>query len=395
VTFEIRLTTPDDAAAAWALGSLAFGYHHETMPADWATRGHPGRWQWGIFDGGRLLAKAVDREQGHWFGGRVVPAAGVAGVAVAADVRGTGLGRQVLNRLLIGAHERGAVISTLFDTTPFPYRQLGWEEVGALTKTAVPAMIFSGLRVPGGITTRAATVDDVPAIHEIYETVARAGTGLMDRTGPAFTRTPEEELASWDGVTVAAGRDGVVGYSTWDRGPGYDASGRVIVGDLIGLTTEATTALLAMLGQWGSVAPTVVLRYGGPDPVHLLTSVSIHGRVEQSQPWMLRLVDVAGAVAARGWSPLVSGSVDVHLTDVECPWNSGTFRLVLGGGEARWEPGGTGLVRFTPRGLASWYAGAASPDTLRRAGLLDGPTDGDPFLLAATAGPAPTLLNYF
>jgi predicted acetyltransferase len=169
----------------------------------------------------------------------------------------------------------------------------------------------------------------------------------------------------------------------------------VLVGDLMGLTVDATTALLAMLGQWGSVAPAIVFRHGGPDVLQLLTAVSIHGRVEQSQPWMLRLVDVAEAVAARGWSPLVNGAVDIELTDVECPWNSGAFRLVLDGGEARWEPGGAGRVRFTPRGLASWYAGAASPDTLRRAGLLDGSTDHDQLLLAATAGPTPSLLNYF
>ena len=31
-----------------------------------------------------LVAKAVDRRQGHWFGGRLVPASGVAGVAVTA-----------------------------------------------------------------------------------------------------------------------------------------------------------------------------------------------------------------------------------------------------------------------------------------------------------------------
>jgi len=32
---------------------------------------------------------------------------------------------------------------------------------------------------------------------------------------------------------------------------------------------------------------------------------------------------------------------------------------------------------------------------LRRAGLLDGPDDDDAFLAVATAGPEPTLLDYF
>jgi predicted acetyltransferase len=394
VTYEIRLLTAEDAPAAWALGSLAFGYHHERMPTEWSAA--PGRHHWGLFDdGGRLLAKALDREQGHWFGGRVVPASGVAGVAVAADVRGAGLGRRVLTRLLAEARARGALISTLFHTTPWPYRRVGWEEVGALTKTALPTMLLEGLAVPAAVSTRAATVEDMPNVHTIYTAVARASTGMLDRSGPLFTRSAEEELASWNGTTVAVGDGQVLGYSTWDRGPGYDASGRILVGDLMAISDDATIALLAMLGRWASVAPKLVLRHGGIDPVQLLTSLAIHGRTEQRQPWMLRLIDAAEAIAARGWSPHVRGAADLELVDPECPWNAGTFRLELKDGQGGLVPGGRGSVRLTPRGLAAWYAGATSPDVLRRAGLIDGGRDHDDFLLAATAGPAPTLLDYF
>ena len=388
MTFDIRRLGDDDTADAWALGSIAFGYHNEPMPTNWSGD-RPGRRSWGVFnERGRLLAKALDREQAHWFGGNLVAASGVAGVAVAADVRGSGLGRMLLTRLLAEARERGAAISTLFHTTPVPYRRLGWEEVGALVKTAVPAMLFDALRLPPGITTRAATVEDVPAIREIYKTVAQAGTGMMDRSPPTYNQTPEQELADWNGVTVAVHEGRILGYTTWDRGAGYDASGRVFVGDLMGDTAEATTALLAMLGQWGAVAPTLVFRHGGPDPLHLLTGLTTHGRIEQRQPWMLRLVDAAAAIAARGWSPYVSGSVDVDLIDEVCPWNSGAYRFSIEGGQAQWEPGGRGSVRLTARGVASWYAGAASPDVLRRAGLLDGPPEHDAFLVGYDGGAA-------
>jgi predicted acetyltransferase len=100
------------------------------MPADSAAV-RPGRRPWGVLDAdGRLLAKAVDREQGHWFGGRVVPASGVAGVAVAADVRGGGLGRAVLTRLLEAARDRGAVVSTLFRPLPCPTAASGGRRSG-------------------------------------------------------------------------------------------------------------------------------------------------------------------------------------------------------------------------------------------------------------------------
>jgi hypothetical protein len=51
---------------------------------------------------------------------------------------------------------------------------------------------------------------------------------------------------------------------------------------------------------------------------------------------------------------------------------------------------------MTARGLAVLYAGAGGPALVRRAGLLAGGDERtDAFLQAATAGPAPALLDYF
>src|SRR6185503_15238156 len=109
----------------------------------------------------------------------------------------------------------------------------------------------------------------------------------------------------------------------------------------------------------------------------------------------MRRPPAPAAVAARGWPPHLSGAVDLALDDDVCPWNSGAWRLVLDGGEGRLEPGGSGAVRMTMRGLAVWYAGAADPTVLRRAGLLAGDDSADAFLAAASAGPRPALEDYF
>jgi predicted acetyltransferase len=386
----------EDSAAAWRLSAVAFGYADRPMPADWSPE-VPGRVHWGVFDeAGRLVAKAVDREQGHWYGGRIVPASGVAGVAVAPECRGGGLVRTVLTPLLAHARERGAVISTLFDTTPFPYRRLGWEEVGALTSIALPTTALTVVRAPKDVTLRPATESDVPVLHELYRTVARAGAGMMERSGPMFTSTPQELLAAFHGLTLAVAASGTVeGYASWDRTSGYDTGGKLTVYDLIGVSPEATAALLAMLGSWTSVAPTAVLRLAPGDPA-LLQLSSAGATIHSVNPWMSRVVDVAGAVAARGWPAPLVGAVDVTLLDEACPWNAGEFRLVLDGGAGRIEPGGRGGAVLTERGLALLYAGAASTAVVRRAGLLTG---GDPatdaFLDAAFAGPRPALLDYF
>jgi predicted acetyltransferase len=346
-----------------------------------------------VFDDGLLVAKAVDREQGHWFGGRAVPASGVAGVAVATERRGAGLARVVLTRLLVAARERGALVSTLFPTTPLPYRALGWEECGAIEWTAVPTATLAALRIPPGVRPRAATAEDEPALRELYRDLARAGTAMLDRSGPAWARGV---LDDYDGVSVVEDDQGrLTGYMSWDREPGYRETGMVTVDDFVVTTPVAGQALLSILGGWAAVAPTIRMKLSTVDPA-VLASSSWHAPVVDRRPWMLRLVDAAGAVAARGWSPHLTGTVALELVDAECGWNAGPHRLVLDAGHGRLEPGGPGGLRLGPRGLALWYAGVASPDLLRRAGLLVGSDpDGEALLQVATAGPLPQLLDYF
>jgi predicted acetyltransferase len=390
---DIRRLGDADLDSAARLSRLAFGGDPQAAPP--VVRAAMARW--GAFDErGRLLAKANDREQGHWFGGRLVPSSGVAGVAVAPEARGRGLARDLLRTILRAARERGALISTLFRTAPALYRRMGWEQVGSLTWTTLPSAALAGLRPPPEMELHAAEPADVPAILHTYRRIAEQGNGLLERSGPLFDTSPDAVLAGHDGISVAVGPSGEVeGYASWSRGRGYDGDARLTVPDLLGLTGRATARLLGMLGSWSSVTPTLALRLPDPDPVWLLAPVA-GAVVESAQPWMLRLVDAAGAVAARGWPAYLSGSVDLDISDPVCPWNAGRHRLVLDGGEGRLEPGGSGAVRLDVCGLAVLYAGSATPSLLRRAGLLQGGDPGtDSWLTGATAGPVPALLDHF
>jgi predicted acetyltransferase len=381
---DLRPIDADGDEAAWRLSAVTFGYTDEARPEDYHFTA-PGRTTWGLYDSGRLIAKLTDREQSHWFGGRLVPASGVAGVAVAPEMRNRGVARRLLTHLLHETRERGAAISTLFPTTLTPYRRLGWEEVGALTSTAWPTTAVATATRSPELSVREATDEDLPLLSSVYREAAEQSTGLMDRSGPA------RPLADYHGVTVAVDAAGtVVGYAAWKRGSGYEANGTITVEDLFGTSAAAVSSLLWTIGGWASVAPTAILRLPPDHPAPLLfpsTGGTLHGR----HPWMLRIVDAAAALAARGYPPVLDGVIDLSLVDPEGPWNAGHFRLVLANGTGRLEPGGSGRVRMTPRGLAAWYAGIA-PSTLRRAGLIDGD---DPLLAPAMAGPPPTLLDYF
>lgn len=392
--YQLRELTEADGEAAYRLGAIAFGYIDRPTPAEFPL--YPGRVTWGLFDGDALIAKAVDRIQGHYYGGRLVPASGVAGVAVRPESRSSGVGQQILTHLLGQARARGALISTLFNSTPFPYRKLGWEECGALIGWQLPTTELVGARVPAGVTVRPAVPDDVPAIFAAYNQLASEAQGVMPREKPLYSMDPAKLLDNMHGVSVVLdGAGTLIGYSTWDRGSGYGADSKLEVEDFIALTPEAMQALLANLASWASVARRISIRQQPLELAILATNYG-HATVESRNPWMLRLVDAAGAVAARGWPSYLSGAVELNIEDPTCPWNTGAFRLAVDGGDARLEPGGSGAVTIGARGLALLWSGAATPAAARRAGLMSGgDAKDDAFLAAATAGPAPQIVDYF
>ncbi len=394
MTFEIRRLTADDAQAMFDLGANAFGPANRVMqPLPQVPSGRVG---WGVFTGGEsLVAKALDLDFSHWFGGRLVPGSGVAGVAVAPEVRGQGVASMLLRHLLTAARDRGAAISALYDTTPVPYRRAGWEEIGALTTWTLPTSALAGLRPAVDHTTRAATEADVPAILDAYRRVARAANGVVDRNPPMFDETPAAVIAEHHGTSVVIDADGALqGYCTWNRDGGYGREGRLIIEELIVLTAAAATTLLAMFGTWTSVAPNLLITVPPQDPFFYLAPVRVDS-IEIRRPWMLRVIDAGAAFAARGWPEFAKGTVDLAIDDTVCPWNAGSFRLTFRDGEGGLEPGGDGRVRIGARGLAAVFAGG-SLDVMRRSGLLTGGDARDDALLqAAMAGPAPTLRDYF
>lgn len=391
---DVRLLDPDDRAAAAELGRLAFGGPRRPagVEPEPPPPPRPGRVTWGAFDAGRLVAMATDRAQGHWFGGRLVPASGFAAVAVAPADRGRGHARTLLTAVLASLRDRGALVATLYATAPALYRGLGWERAGALTWADLPTSALARLRVPAGTTLRAAGPGDRAAVAALYTAVARAGSGYLDRDG----LPPPPPDAEPDGTTLAVDDSGTVtGYTSWDRGLGYKAEAVLTVSDLVGATGAATTALLAALGTWGAVTPTLRLRLPDPDPVAWLlpTAVPLTRSVD---PWMLRVIDAAGAVAARGWPPDLKTAVDLDVVDPQAPWNAGRHRLEVTGGAGRLTPGGAGTVAVGARGLALLYAGSVPAAVLRRGGLLDGgDAHTDRVLDALSAGPHPALLDYF
>ena len=214
---EIRRLTDDHTDAMRPLFVEAFGGFDPPEPP--VAIHAPGKTWWGAFVDDRLVATALDRAYDSWFGGALVPTAGIGGVTITAEHRGSGILTPLLTTLLDAARGRGALVSTLYATSPGIYRRLGYENVTTLDDVRVP----TGALAAGGTTSvRRADESDAEAIRAVHDRVVSRGNGPLQRRGPLFAEAPTLRVS---GVTVAE-RDGVVvGYTSWDRGRGYAADG--------------------------------------------------------------------------------------------------------------------------------------------------------------------------
>ncbi|MEU7918371.1 GNAT family N-acetyltransferase [Micromonospora zamorensis] len=392
---HVRELTTDDLDAAWELGRVAFGSASERAAS--TTVAVPGMSRYGAFDdSGRLVGKAVDLHHDQWWSGRAVPAADVAGVAVAPEARGRGVGRAMLTGLLRGAYERGAAVSALYPTVAAPYRACGWEAAGVLRTVDLATAALPRHRPSPDLTVRAGTVADLPAVADLYERVARYRNGMLTRQGELFDFFAADRGLPGDGLTLVEDDGDLVGYATWQRGRGYGADSVLTVDEALAVTAGAARELAGVLGSWASVAPTLRLCPLDGDAVSTVLPLEA-ARDHERDLWMHRPVDVARAVSARGWPAHTRGVVDFGLTDTLAEWNTGTWRLTVADGDAELtRVGGEADLRLDVRGFALLYAGAARARSVAQAGLLHPSAGVDPAALdlLGAGGPA-QLLDYF
>ena len=119
--------------------------------------------------------------------------------------------------------------------------------------------------------------------------------------------------------------------------------------------------------------------------------------VGMQEYWMTRLVDLAGAIAARG-IPARAGGHGARCRSTTGAWppttGRGSSRSATASG--RLTPGGAGRVGIDVHDLAALYTGFAPARVLARRGLLRGATEADVDALAwAFGSPTPWMREYF
>jgi len=387
----VQLTTRDlttgDLDAAFDVRCRSFGPLDHSMRAWWngvQEESINESRAIGICDGERLLAHGKVRSYQQFWGGRPMPMGGVAGVVVAPDARGRGVGSLLMKAIARRSQELGDLVSALYPATIPLYRGLGWEVAGGQYRISMSA---EALRTLGGkgVSLRTANESDL----EPFRQSLNDGYAAQLANGPKMLSAAEaKEQLLGDGAMSFLTDGGHVVYE-WRKE-------NLEVSYLQADTPKTARALWSVVGSGSSIAKKVVAYVAPDDPIHLLLPDEVAHETYVKR-WMFRVMDVPKAIAARGFSPVVTGSVALALEDPLLPGNSGSWRLEVSGGRGQLAPADptNASLRLGPNGFAALYAGTRI-HALRTAGLaLGGEPAGDQWLDAAFAGRAAYLLEYF
>jgi len=377
---EIRDLTVDDLDDVRAVRMRAFG----GVRSDWREREQAlmaARRSLGVASRGRVVAAARILPMRQFWGGRLVSMSGIGGVAVAPEERGRGVGSLLMRAVVDRVSELGDAVSALYPATVPVYRRLGWEYAGAQHRVSIPTEALRGLR-GGDARVVPAMPDDAPEVAA----AVRAVHGRDDASGPlAHTEEETRHLLENEDAFSYRCADGFCSY----RWQGDD----LIVHELTAGSVASARALWSVVGSGSSTAGTVHAYVSPRDPLPLLLEAPMLTDA-QAERWMLRLLDVGAAVAARGFPAGVGCEATLTLEDAQLSQNDGDWVLRVEAGRGELVAGRPGGVRLDARGIAAMYAGVPLP-TLRVAGLATGGRPEDDAALNAAFAAVPYLLDYF
>jgi predicted acetyltransferase len=328
---------------------------------------------------------------GQFFGGRSVPMVGLAVVATTARSRGKGVAGQLLKAVLEELREKGVPISTLYPATVALYRRSGWEKAGTNCVIQMPAdRIAVRDRT---LQIREATPVDDSAIRALYGQWAATQCGNLDRSEAFWTRARSFRGQPTRGF-VLCGERGIEGYVYLRTDAQGEGAWDERVHDLVVATPAAARGLLTFFSDYRTTRRNILWRSCPHDPLLMLLRES-HHEIKWVSHWMLRIVDVAGALAARGYPQHVTTELHLAVEDDVLPANAGRYVLKVADGHGRVESGGRGELALDVRGLAALYSGFLAPSELVRCELATGSAAALEAAATLFSGPHPWMRDGF
>jgi predicted acetyltransferase len=348
----------------------------------------------GIYAGDVMIGGLAIYRTAHWFGGREIAAGGISGVAISPGDRGRGGCRQLLRAVLEELRGDSVPLASLYASTQYLYRTVGFEHAGMQTGYSIP--ISSIRSVDRTLPCHRFADPPVELLDAVARTRARFSNGNLSRTPGLWARM----LDPYDGLGTTTYLLGPLehpqGYAILKGGSrDHGLPQPLISTDVAANTPQALRRLLALVYDHRSMCDS--FEWFGPPNDPLITVADEQWvRVKEALRWMLRIVDVPAALSARGYASHVKGSLQLEIEDDLFPENSGRWRVDIGAGSADVVRGGDGALKMDIRALAPLYSAFYSAAELVQMGFVrcDDPSQ-VALAGAAFAGPQPWLPEIF
>jgi predicted acetyltransferase len=293
---------------------------------------------------------------------------------------------------------RDIALSTLHPASLPVYRSYGWEIGGVAGWLRIPARALGALPADRRVAVRRLEGPaDRDARHRCFDEWARTRHGAVVRSD-SFWRWldgDDDEPGVYAYGVDADDGGGLAGYVVFRQARRRDHWGYTItVLDHASHDDAALRALWRFLGDHAIQVETVEVYSDRADVLGLLLAEPL-ADVRRENPWLIRLVDLAAAVRARGYGGTGDGSVTLTVAD---PWPGavgGSWRIEVAAGVGTAVPVAVGAVTVDVGALSALWAGAYPVATLAALGRVTGPADDIAMLGRLLAAPPPHLTDDF
>jgi len=348
----------------------------------------------------RVVAAAAESPFTQWFGGNGLACSGVWGVATEPEWRRAGLASACLGTLMDDARRRGTPLTALYPAVIEPYRRLGYELAGTYDDYRIALDALPAIDTRDLPSLELVDADrDQDAIMACYARWLAGRNGTIEPDAPFWrARLIERPWDEWHRVVVARDDDTITGFAIFTRVP--DTSGHLSFGFGLKCTmfvAEDDRTLRALLGYASSYRGLGRwLGWSGPpnDPMTLLVGTQAVTLADRYR-WMLRILDMRGALEGRGYPP-IDAEATFAIDDPRYAENAGVWHVQLSSGEPKVELGSSHDRRPLSIGVfSSMFSGYLRPVDAVRLGYLD---EGDPAVEALSAilsGPDPWCPIFF
>lgn len=382
---EIVLRTPTEAEFGRFISPLSIAFNHRMSDAEIEVERRTTELDRfvGALDGEAVVGCGGAFSFRLTVPGGEVGAAGITGVGVLPSHRRRGILRAMMGWWFDQARERDEPVAILWASEAAIYQRFGYGQ--ATQQTFMDAAkdrirFLRPVETPGRI--RIVEPDEALRLFPpVYELLRPRVPGSIART-EAMWREGLLADHEWtrhdngDKVLVVLERDGAPqGYVIYRQRGDWDTTGPKGV-----LTALEVTALDAVteqaLWQWlfsvDLIGTVRVWRGPAPHPLQLMVTEPRRLAVTVNDGTWLRIIDLAGALAARTYGG--AGTLVMDVTDEFCPSNAGRWRLSVTGagraGVARVEASAEVDVALDISDLAAVYLGAFRFADLAAAGRV-------------------------